>query len=214
MNHHLKMLSNSNLVRQFSLNVNRPRKKNHYDCLGVTPKATQGDIKNAYYKLSKQYHPDTNSGNTSAAERFRDIAAAYEILGNLKARKLYDRGIVMRDDSLPDDPVNDNFKHAPFYKQRNNPTSTKSTLSGHSRFYDMDEWTRAHYSETFTDAYLKKQEGKIFTHDKAKTLQENQLAAKLVGVLILLMGFGFVYGTDASRQYDKVRTDITEENPD
>lgn len=214
MNHHLKMLTSSTLVRQFSLNVNRPGKKNHYDCLGVTPKATQGDIKNAYYKLSKQYHPDTNSGSASAAERFRDIAEAYEILGNLKARKLYDRGIVMRNDSQPDEPVNENYKHASFYKQRNKPTSTKSTFSSKTTYYDMDAWTRAHYSETFATAYSKKRESHVFVQDKNKTKTDNKFTAQLVGVIVLLMGFGFVYGTDASRQYDKVKTDVLEEKPD
>lgn len=214
MNHRMKMLSNSNLVRQFSLNVNRPGNKNHYDCLGITPKATQGDIKNAYYKLSKQYHPDINSGSASAAERFRDIAEAYEILGNLKARKLYDRGIVMRDDSQIDEPVNENYKHAPFYNQRNKPTATKSTISGTSRYYDMDAWTRAHYSETFTAAYAKKREGHSFVQEKTTMVKENQLTAQLVGVIVLLMGFGFVYGTDPSRQYDKAKTDDSEEKPD
>lgn len=68
------------------------RKKRHYDILGLSPKATQADVKTSYYKLSKLYHPDKNKGSADAAEKFRDINAAYEILGNFKLRRLYDKG--------------------------------------------------------------------------------------------------------------------------
>lgn len=67
-------------------------KKSHYDVLGITPKATQVDVKAAYYNLSKVYHPDRNDGSTDAAQKFRDITEAYEILGNYKLRRLYDKG--------------------------------------------------------------------------------------------------------------------------
>jgi DnaJ-class molecular chaperone len=51
----------------------------HYDHLGINPGATQGEIKAAYYKLSKVYHPDTNEGSKEAAEKFRTISEAYEV---------------------------------------------------------------------------------------------------------------------------------------
>lgn len=66
--------------------------RNHYEALGITPKATQTDIKSAYYKLSMRYHPDKNKGSTDASKKFQDITAAYEVLGNFKLRKLYDKG--------------------------------------------------------------------------------------------------------------------------
>lgn len=66
--------------------------KNHYDVLGITPKATQTDVKAAYYRLSMVYHPDKNEGCNSASEKFRDITTAYEVLGNFKLRRLYDKG--------------------------------------------------------------------------------------------------------------------------
>lgn len=66
--------------------------RNHYDSLKLTPKATQAEVKTAYYKLSMQYHPDRNAGSEAASEQFRDISAAYEVLGNVKLRKLYDKG--------------------------------------------------------------------------------------------------------------------------
>lgn len=66
--------------------------KNHYSSLGVSVKATQSDIKSAYYKLSMMYHPDKNK-ESGAEEKFRDITEAYEILSNVTTRKNYDRGI-------------------------------------------------------------------------------------------------------------------------
>lgn len=63
-----------------------------YETLGISSASTQADIKTAYYKLSKTYHPDKNKGSENAAQKFRDITAAYEILGNYRLRRLYDKG--------------------------------------------------------------------------------------------------------------------------
>lgn len=85
------MFDNTNGKRNFSAG-SVLRKKSHYDVLGLSPKATQVDVKQAYYNLSKVYHPDVNKGSSDAAEKFRDISSAYEILGNFKLRRLYDKG--------------------------------------------------------------------------------------------------------------------------
>lgn len=66
--------------------------KNHYETLGVPRTATQQEIKDAYYELSKMYHPDKKKGCEYSAKKFRDITAAYEILKNYRIRKLYDKG--------------------------------------------------------------------------------------------------------------------------
>lgn len=78
--------------RQLFITAKCLRDQNHYDALGVTPKATQSDIKTAYYKLSMLYHPDKNKNSDVAAQKFRSITSAYEVLGNFKLRRLYDRG--------------------------------------------------------------------------------------------------------------------------
>ena len=64
--------------------------KNYYDVLGVSESASQKDITKAYRKLARQYHPDTNPGNRDAEERFKDISAAYDVLGDEAKRKEYD----------------------------------------------------------------------------------------------------------------------------
>ncbi len=55
-------------------------------------KASQDDIKKAYRKLARQYHPDRNPGDKAAEERFKQISAAHDILGDAEKRKKYDRG--------------------------------------------------------------------------------------------------------------------------
>ncbi len=66
--------------------------KDLYKSLGVSKNAAQSDIKTAYRKLAKKYHPDANPGNDKVAEKFKEVSAAYNILGDEKLRAKYDRG--------------------------------------------------------------------------------------------------------------------------
>ncbi len=66
--------------------------KNPYEVLGVKPTASEKEIKSAYRTLAKTLHPDLNPGNKQAEAKFKDLAGAYEILGNADMRKKYDRG--------------------------------------------------------------------------------------------------------------------------
>src|SRR5436190_23920388 len=61
-----------------------------YEVLGVPPSASEKDITRAYRKLAKQYHPDANPGNKEAEEKFKAVAAAYDVLGDAAKRKEYD----------------------------------------------------------------------------------------------------------------------------
>ena len=62
-----------------------------YRVLGVDKKASQDEIKKAYRKLARQYHPDRNPDDASAESRFKEISAAYDVLGDPDKRKQYDR---------------------------------------------------------------------------------------------------------------------------
>ena len=77
----------------------RRLKKTHYDTLKLTENSTQDEIKTAYYKLSKEYHPDLNKSE-GARKQFQDISDAYEVLGNFSKRKLYDRDLMTRGDDI------------------------------------------------------------------------------------------------------------------
>ena len=65
--------------------------KDYYKTLGVERKAAEGDIRSAYRKLARQYHPDLNPNDTSAEDRFKEINEAYEVLSDAGKRKMYDR---------------------------------------------------------------------------------------------------------------------------
>ncbi|XP_074598814.1 uncharacterized protein LOC141853391 [Brevipalpus obovatus] len=78
----LSILLNSRFLSSESESVD------HYGTLDINSNSNQREIKNAYYKLSKQYHPDRNPG---AADKFRKINEAYEILSDVDSRRDYDR---------------------------------------------------------------------------------------------------------------------------
>ncbi|MNI26081.1 Chaperone protein DnaJ [compost metagenome] len=62
----------------------------YYEQLGVSRQATESEIKQAYRKLAKRYHPDVNHGNDQAESRFIEIVEAYETLSDAKLRAAYD----------------------------------------------------------------------------------------------------------------------------
>lgn len=115
----------------------------------------QADIKAAYYKLSKAYHPDLAQDKASA-DKFRAITEAYEVLGNYRLKKMYDKGIIHtagkdyahhsraheRTQPYDEHDHEDDDATTKFYKHR---------LRQHkgSKVYDFDEWTQSHYGETF-----------------------------------------------------------------
>ena len=65
--------------------------KDYYQVLGVPKNATAAEIKKAYRKLAQQHHPDANPGNAQAEERFKQISAAYDVVGDADKRTQYDQ---------------------------------------------------------------------------------------------------------------------------
>jgi DnaJ-class molecular chaperone len=65
---------------------------NPYEVLGVAPKASSADIQKAYRKLAKKLHPDLNPGDKAAEEKFKEVAGAYDLLGDSEKRIRFDNG--------------------------------------------------------------------------------------------------------------------------
>ncbi|MCZ6614234.1 MAG: DnaJ domain-containing protein [Chloroflexi bacterium] len=79
--------------------------KSYYDTLGISRGASDKEVKNAYRRLARKYHPDVNAGSEKAEEKFKEVNTAYEVLSNADSRKKYDR-------------FGDNWKHADQYADR------------------------------------------------------------------------------------------------
>src|SRR5438874_12166598 len=65
--------------------------KDYYKVLGVPKNASAAEIKKAYRKLAQKNHPDANQGNKDAEERFKEVSAAHDVLGDAEKRKRYDQ---------------------------------------------------------------------------------------------------------------------------
>ena len=66
-------------------------KHDYYETLGVPRKADAEEIRKAYRKLARKYHPDLNPGDKSSEERFKNVQEAYDVLSDAKKRPMYDQ---------------------------------------------------------------------------------------------------------------------------
>jgi molecular chaperone DnaJ len=88
--------------------------KTLYDTLGVAKGASQDEIKKAYRKLARQYHPDKNPGDKEAEDRFKEVQSAYDVLSDDEKRKQYDRFGSMNGRPAPGGGQNSNFDFSGF----------------------------------------------------------------------------------------------------
>src|SRR5436305_12049650 len=76
--------------------------RDHYEVLGVKKDASEEEIRKAYRKLARQYHPDRNPGDKQAETRFKEVQDAYDVLGDKQKRAQFDRfGFVGPDGGFP-----------------------------------------------------------------------------------------------------------------
>ncbi|XP_077394655.1 uncharacterized protein LOC144031408 [Festucalex cinctus] len=162
-------------------------KTGYYDILGVSPKATQAQIKTAYYKQCFLYHPDRNAGNDDATIRFSDISEAYAVLGHKGLRKKYDRGLLSQFD-LNNKPRAGSSAAKPAGPGSSSTGGRRAAVDPRGSMFNFDEFFRSHYGEQLQrdkdnrqrkEEMLKKREESVGERNKESTME--------VGVVILLL---------------------------
>src|ERR1700684_3895574 len=79
-------------------------KTDYYELLGVPKKASSKDIRTAFRKLARKYHPDLNPGDKSSEEKFKQLQEAYDVLSDTKKRQMYDQYGFYSDNIPPGGP--------------------------------------------------------------------------------------------------------------
>ncbi|KAL7647149.1 UNVERIFIED_CONTAM: hypothetical protein RMT77_002407 [Armadillidium vulgare] len=177
-------------------------KKNFYDVLGVSSKATKSQIKKSYYQLSLRYHPDHNKDDVKAANKFREITEAYEVLGDVAKRRLYDKGLY----GFASSPVSDaeTAMHSKYYRS----AQRKTPSVGRTHAYNFDAWTQAHYQESFQRKQREKKVYEEYVREKKeqREIRKDKDAPFLLLILLsLFAGFGYASLRMEKKYGDKPR---------
>ncbi|KAG4071323.1 hypothetical protein HA402_004027 [Bradysia odoriphaga] len=200
-------LDNTKRKRNFS--TGSTLRKSHYDVLGLTPNATQVDVKAAYYNLSKLYHPDRNEGSIDAAEKFRDISNAYEILGNYKLRRLYDKGIIhtagahYKDVEETVEEVKDDAQTR-FYKRHMKRTEAP-TATGRTPIFNFDEWNSQHYGKAFERRQAARKKFYGMPNERLRQENSGKYEVTIFGGMVAI--FLFLFGV---KLFDKNPDEVSE----
>lgn len=100
--------------------------KSYYEILGIEKTATADEIKKAYRSLAFKYHPDRNPGDTVAEEKFKEISAAYDVLGDETKRRNYD--LTGQAESYQNTGYNYNTYRNSSYSYGGNPFTDEDTF--------------------------------------------------------------------------------------
>lgn len=181
----LKLIHPDRDVKYYSTGA-KTRTKNFYKVLGVSPKATQAQIKNAFYKLSINHHPDKHKGSAESHEKFQNITEAYNVLGNQESRKQYDRELIGEGQLRAE--------HAQGYEH---PQTVKKSGS----IYNFDEWTKAHYSDTLDRNHRTKLRQEQLRKEKLNTptTGSGTMKATFVSITVLLLICMYYYSKNAQK---------------
>ncbi|CAF1336258.1 unnamed protein product [Rotaria sordida] len=132
--------------------------RNYYELLGVERTATQKEIKKAFYKLSKEYHPDSNSADQSLHEKFVKINEAFSVLSKQSTRSTYDQSL----NSISRPPYQ-SYSRQPSPNWSNINFASRSTYQRRTNTNEST-WNIPHYDKAFYDMLRRKME-----HDRQRS---------------------------------------------
>lgn len=141
----LTCVSTAGMRRNFSLQTSHFASTSYYEDLEITPQASSKQIKEAYFKLSKQYHPDVTNNDEALLRKFQSVSEAYSVLSNPKLRRGYDTGKLGQGSSVADREVSAHqFDKEKFYDSR--AASRLKVAKGQA---NLDDWIIEHRTNTF-----------------------------------------------------------------
>jgi curved DNA-binding protein CbpA len=152
-------------------------KENYYLILGVAQNASPKEIKLAFRRLARQYHPDLNPNDSIAAEKFKQISQAYDILSDTTKRLRYDRNIPRAQPSTPrqqSSPTNNPKTSQDYYDRALLRTQAKDYRQA------INDYSQAiKLNPRFVDAYLKRCEMRYKLGENQEVLQDCQAVLKI-----------------------------------
>jgi curved DNA-binding protein CbpA len=154
--------------------------KTYYEDLEVHPQSSSKEIKNAFYKLSKEFHPDRNVDNESALKKFQNISEAYDTLSNPDKRTKYDKGVLGRSSSVAErEAATHKFEGENFYASRSNRFNTQDSAPSKN----LDAWVVDHRKQTFENSKYQKRlsQGKANKHGyKVNNMHDRRVSSNTV----------------------------------
>ena len=158
---------------------------NYYEILGVTKNATADEIKTAYRTLAFKYHPDRNPGDTAAEEKFKQISAAYDVLGDEAKRRQYDMGGYSSDSYSSAGSQSQQYQHQYQY--------TYSNPFGEENFWEWfnNAQSRSQNQQTQNTHYYNQYDYSTSGSQEPQSRKDN-LSRLFVKLLQTLVGFWFL----------------------
>ncbi|CAF1166955.1 unnamed protein product [Rotaria sordida] len=177
--------------------------RNYYDLLGIERTATQKEIRKAFLKLSKEYHPDSNAADKSLHEKFVKINEAFSILSKQSTRTTYDQTLSSSSTSRYQ-PYSQRYSSPPRPQQAHGSPFDWTYTNIHNRSAyqqkwntNESDWGTPHYDRTFFDMLRRKMEedrkrANYYSHNQSPTMGTINTYFAPFSIISFLIGFGIL----------------------